>query len=85
MLTLHPLWLNLLAALGIGLLIGAERERNKGTGPERSPAGIRTFAIAAMLSGVSSLIHIWLLMISLLCVIVFTAMSYYSRSIQDPG
>ncbi len=85
MLTLHPLWLNLVVALGIGLLIGAERERNKGTGPERSPAGIRTFAIAAMLGGVSSLIHIWLLLISLLCVIVFTATSYYSRSIQDPG
>ena len=31
--------LNLVVALGIGLLIGAERERRKGQGPARSPAG----------------------------------------------
>ncbi len=41
------------AALGIGLLIGAERERRKGEGPLRSPAGIRTFLIASLLGGVS--------------------------------
>lgn len=40
-------------ALGIGLLIGAERERRKGGGPSRSPAGIRTFMIASLLGGVS--------------------------------
>ncbi len=40
---LNPLWLNSVVALGIGLLIGAERERNKGSGPDRSPAGIRIF------------------------------------------
>jgi len=34
-------------ALGIGLLIGAERERRKGEGPSRSPAGIRTFTVAS--------------------------------------
>jgi hypothetical protein len=27
--------------MGIGLLIGTERERNKGTGPARSSSGIR--------------------------------------------
>lgn len=36
--------ISLAVALGIGLLIGAERERRKGRGPLRSPAGIRTFA-----------------------------------------
>jgi uncharacterized membrane protein YhiD involved in acid resistance len=34
--------LNLAVALGIGLLIGVERERRKGEGPSRSSAGIRT-------------------------------------------
>jgi uncharacterized membrane protein (DUF4010 family) len=82
---LNPLWLNLVVALGIGLLIGAERERNKGSGPDRSPAGIRTFAIAAMLGGVSTMLHEWLLLVVVLGVIVFTATSYYSRSSQDPG
>ena len=33
----------LAVALEIGLMIGAERERRKGEGPSRSPAGIRTF------------------------------------------
>ena len=82
---LNPLWLNLVVALGIGLLIGAERERNKGSGPDRSPAGIRTFAIAAMLGGVSTMLYEWLLFVVVLGVIVFTATSYYSRSSQDPG
>lgn len=82
---LNPLWLNLVVALGIGLLIGAERERSKGSGPDRSPAGIRTFAIAAMLGGVSTMLYEWLLFVVVLGVIVFTATSYYSRSNQDPG
>jgi uncharacterized membrane protein YhiD involved in acid resistance len=30
-------------ALGVGLLIGVERERRKGHGPNRRFAGVRTF------------------------------------------
>nr|WP_293640016.1 DUF4010 domain-containing protein [Polaromonas sp.] len=40
-------------ALGIGLLVGAERERRKKTGPTRGAAGIRTFAVSALLGAVS--------------------------------
>ena len=36
-------------ALGVGLLIGAERERAKGTGPNREIAGVRTFALVSLL------------------------------------
>jgi hypothetical protein len=36
-------------ALGIGLLIGLERERHKGSGPGREAAGIRTFALVSLL------------------------------------
>jgi uncharacterized membrane protein YhiD involved in acid resistance len=32
---IDPIVLNLVVALGIGLLIGAERERRKGSGPSR--------------------------------------------------
>lgn len=42
-------------ALAIGLLLGIERERRKGTGPGRAPAGIRTFALVALLGGVAML------------------------------
>jgi len=45
--------LRLGSALAIGCLIGAERERRKGEGPQRSPAGIRTFALASLVGGVS--------------------------------
>jgi uncharacterized membrane protein (DUF4010 family) len=43
-------------ALGIGLLLGVERERHKGTGPERGSAGIRTFALVALLGGLASVV-----------------------------
>lgn len=46
-------WFGFAIALGIGLLIGLEREHAKGTGPQRRPAGIRTFAIAALLGAVA--------------------------------
>src|SRR5512133_3074453 len=50
---LYDLAYRFAAALGIGLLIGAERERRKGEGPSRSPTGIRTFMIASLSGGVS--------------------------------
>ncbi|WP_030138744.1 MgtC/SapB family protein [Pseudomonas fluorescens] len=37
------------AALGIGLLVGLERERRKGEGDRRDSAGLRTFAITSLL------------------------------------
>ena len=40
-------------ALGIGLLIGAERERRKGIGPTRSAMGIRTFSTTSLMGAVS--------------------------------
>ena len=48
----HP-YFPLIVALGIGLLIGAERERRKGEGPFRAAAGVRTFAITAVLGAVA--------------------------------
>ena len=53
---IDPVILNLAVALGIGLLIGAERERRKGVGPSRSPAGIRTFAVTSLAGGVSFIV-----------------------------
>ncbi|KAI9871314.1 MAG: hypothetical protein M1823_008485, partial [Watsoniomyces obsoletus] len=41
------LWSNFAVALGIGLLIGLERERSKAG--QRASAGIRTFAMASLL------------------------------------
>lgn len=47
--------LGLGAALGIGLLIGAEREERKADESPRGAAGVRTFALAALLGGVGQI------------------------------
>jgi len=44
---------NAAAALGIGLLVGLERERRKGEGDRRDSAGLRTFAITSLLGYVT--------------------------------
>lgn len=41
-------WINLGVALAVGFLIGIERERSKGTGPNRAVAGLRTFTLISL-------------------------------------
>lgn len=73
-------------ALGIGLLIGAERERRKGSGPARAPAGIRTFSLASLLGGISlSVGGEVLLSVSAAAVTTLSIVSYKVRSERDPG
>jgi uncharacterized membrane protein (DUF4010 family) len=73
-------------ALGIGLLIGAERERRKGIGPTRSPMGIRTFASVSLLGAVSlTLGDAMLLAVMALAVAGLSAMAYRLNQEQDPG
>ncbi len=45
--------LTLAVSLGIGMLLGVERERRKGEGSERAAAGVRTFALVGLAGGVS--------------------------------
>jgi len=72
-------------ALGIGLLIGAERERRKGEGPSRSPAGIRTFTVASLAGAVSLLVGgEALFAIATAGVILLTGVGYW-RGQRDPG
>jgi len=73
-------------ALGIGLLIGAERERRKGEGPSRSPAGIRTFMIASLAGAVSWAIGgVPLLAVTFIGVAGLAAMGYACTGEEDPG
>lgn len=77
---------SVLVALGIGLLIGAERERRKGVGPSRGAAGIRTFAITAILGAVSAKIGGELLLsVTTAGLIVLVSVSYYWDRSDDPG
>ena len=73
-------------ALGIGLLIGVERERRKGEGPTRSPAGIRTFAAASLVGAISFVAGGQVLFaISTVGVILLAAMAYSRGHEADPG
>lgn len=73
-------------ALGIGLLIGAERERRKGDGPLRAAAGIRTHTIIALLGAVAmQLGGVMLTAVLLAGVTVFAALSYRRTAGADPG
>ena len=78
--------LNLAVALGIGLLIGAERERRKGEGPARSPAGIRTFTVTS-LAGATSLIVGGQALFGIVTagVIILSAAAYWRGHEEDPG
>lgn len=73
------------AALAIGLLIGAERERRKGATHERAAAGIRTFALTAVLGAVAvSLGGIWLVAAVVLALGALL-IAAYMRPHDDPG
>ena len=78
--------LGLSVALGIGLLVGAERERRKGTGPTRSAAGIRTFSLASLLGAVAVLLGDGLILaVAALTVGALAAVAYQRSRDQDPG
>lgn len=76
----------LLIALAIGLLIGAERERRKGTGADRKPAGLRTFALVALAGGASAALgHELAIAAGLLAIGGLATASYLAGDRSDPG
>jgi uncharacterized membrane protein (DUF4010 family) len=73
-------------ALGIGLVIGAERERRKGEGPGRAGAGIRTFAVVALLGGVAALLGSEALLVVVALLVGGIAVAGYALGErEDPG
>jgi len=72
-------------ALGIGLLIGAERERRKVHRP--AAAGLRTFTIAALLGcGAALMPQQWMIAIVMLCMTALALLSSWRRrNTTDPG
>ena len=86
MFNLPPLLLNLAVALGIGLLIGAERERRKGEGPTRAAAGIRTFSVVSLAGATSVMVGgALVLAVTIAGVAALTAVAYFRSRDEDPG
>lgn len=79
-------WFRFVVALCIGLLVGVERERSKGDGPFRREAGIRTFALTALLGALAY--HIGgalLLAAAFAAVSALAGVAYFRRQGDDPG
>lgn len=78
-------WIGLLVALGVGLLVGVERERRKGRGPSRQAAGLRTFALASVAGALAqSLAPGALVAIGAAGVAALAALAYW-RSMRGPA
>jgi uncharacterized membrane protein (DUF4010 family) len=76
----------ILVALGAGLLIGVERERRQKEDKAPAAAGVRTFAIAALVGVLAALSGSNLLLAAAaLGVITFTSISYLKSHNDDPG
>ncbi|GAB3096158.1 MgtC/SapB family protein [Lysobacter terrae] len=75
----------LAVALGVGLLVGIERERRKGEGPSAGPAGVRTFALIGLSGAVAALLG----GVGIAVAGAFTALaallSYRLSRARDPG
>lgn len=79
-------WLNLGIALALGLLIGIERERSKGEGPQRAVAGLRTFALISLAGALGIWIGGVYVFIATGAIIgVLIAVGYLRTRDTDPG
>lgn len=83
---IDPLLIGLAVALGVGLLIGADRERRKGEGPSRAAAGLRTFTLASLGGALAFIVGKELLLaVATLGVALLAAFSYWRTRDDDPG
>jgi uncharacterized membrane protein (DUF4010 family) len=81
-------WPGWAAALGSGLLIGLERERRKGQGPDREAAGIRSFTLAAGLGALASTLPVAqpaLVVLGGVLVAALAVAAYWRSRAADPG
>jgi uncharacterized membrane protein (DUF4010 family) len=78
--------LGLAVAFALGMLVGIERERSKGTGPHREIAGLRTFTIVSLTGAISfHLGGVALFAVFALILGIFVAVGYRSSREHDPG
>jgi len=82
---LPDLALGFAAALGIGLLIGVERERRKSEGPGRAAAGVRTHALLSLSGAVAAALDPWLVVTATLIAGWLAHASYRATRKVDPG
>jgi uncharacterized membrane protein (DUF4010 family) len=82
----YDLLYGFLVALGIGILVGIERERDQSRKEEFRVAGVRTFTLIALLGATSGLIFQYNAMLSVAVfagVIILVASGYYISGIRS--
>ncbi|NMM36858.1 MAG: MgtC/SapB family protein [Glaciimonas sp.] len=77
--------ISLSVALGCGLLIGIDRERRKGSGPNRTYAGVRSFALASFTGALAQMLHPALVAVAALLIFALTIIHYWRERADDPG
>lgn len=77
--------IGLSVALGCGLLIGIDRERRKGSGPNRAYAGVRTFALASFTGALAQMLGPALMVAAALLILALTIIHYWRDRTDDPG
>jgi len=82
-----PLMLfDLAEALGIGLLIGAEREQRVSQSDVKASAGIRTFAVSALLGAVAQMSGgITLLAVTVIGIVLLAGLAYWRGKPENVG
>lgn len=78
-------WIGLAVALGVGLLVGVERERRKGRGPGREAAGLRTFALVTVAGALAQHLAPGPLVVAGALVVGALAALAYWRSVRGPA
>src|ERR671910_3815369 len=82
----HPLVVGFLVALGVGLLIGIDRERKKGDGPTRQAAGLRTFTLASLAGATAMAVGDEVVLAAVaLGIVALAGLSYWRAGDDDPG
>jgi uncharacterized membrane protein (DUF4010 family) len=82
----HPLVVGFLVALGVGLLVGIDRERNKCDGPTRQAAGLRTFTLASLAGAAAMAAGEEIVLAAVvLAMVAFAGLSYWRARDGDPG
>ncbi|HEX5378585.1 MAG TPA: DUF4010 domain-containing protein [Phenylobacterium sp.] len=78
--------MDLAVALGVGLLVGGERERRKREKGSPASAGIRTFAVASLAGAVGFMLGgVSMLAVVTVAVTAFAALATWRISDRDPG
>lgn len=73
-------------ALACGLLIGAERERRKGSGALRGFAGVRTFSLTGLCGAITQILgQTWVTVTALFCISGLVCISHARDQSNDPG